>query len=358
MKRKLRAWFKFSWRDTIAMVVILTMATVLCFFLRIYDEGNDYVSMIFILMVFLIATTTEGYAYGIISSCIGVLLVNFFFTYPFFHFNFTLAGYPLTILSMLVVSIATSTLTTKAKFSAQAHLETEREKTRANLLRAISHDLRTPLTGILGASSAILEHDNSLTAQDRLGLVQDIQNDAQWLIRMVENLLTITRMDDQDAKVVKTAEPGEEILEASVLKFKKQHPDWKVTVSMPEELLMIPMDAVLMEQVLMNLMENVVDHGKGADRIWACLSRERSMGVFTVRDNGCGIDPAVLPQIFAGTMSASYGKSGDRKRNMGIGLSVCFTIVQAHNGTLEANNVKEGGAQFRIALPLEEDIDE
>ena len=357
--KKLRGGMKFSGRDTVLAMAILLGAVGVSLALEIFDENRYYASMIFVLAVFLIARTTEGYFYGIAASLGSMLLVNFLFTYPYYAFNFTISGYPIAILSMLVVSMTTSTLTSQAKHSAEVRLEAEREKTRSNLLRAVSHDLRTPLTGILGASSAILENDDTISKQERLGLLQDINDDAQWLIRMVENLLTITRIDEQSAaQVIKTPEAAEEILEAAVAKFRRLQPQWQVSVQVPEDFLMIPMDAMLIEQVLMNLMENVVYHGDGADQIWVSLGREGGNGVFTVRDNGCGIDPVRLPDIFQGHMTANYGRDGDRKRNMGIGLSACYTIVQAHGGTMTAENLPDGGAEFRVSLPLEEDQNE
>lgn len=357
--KSLRAGMKFSVRDFLVTLTILLGAVGISFLLGVFDENRYYALVIFVLAVFLIARTTEGYFYGMAASLLSMLLVNFLFTYPFFAFNFTITGYPITFLSMLMVSMTTSTLTYQAKRSTEIRLEAEREKTRSNLLRAVSHDLRTPLTGILGASSAILENDDTINQQERLKLLQGICDDAQWLIRMVENLLTITRMDEQSgAQLVKTPEAAEEILEAAVAKFRRQQPDWQVSVQVPEEFLMIPMDAMLMEQVLMNLMENVVHHGDGADRIWISLKREGNNGVITVQDNGCGVDPARMPDIFAGHMTANYGRDGDRKRNMGIGLSVCRTIVQAHGGTMTAENLPEGGAAFRVSLPMEEDQNE
>lgn len=351
---ELRNGLKFSVRDTLMMLGILTVMTAISFALQIFDQNTDYAAMLFVLAVFLIARMTDGYVYGITASLVSVLLVNFLFTYPNYHFNFTLSGYPIAILSMLVVSVTTSALTTKAKRNAEAQLEAEREKTRSNLLRAVSHDLRTPLTGILGASSAILENDEHLTRHERLELLQDVRDDAQWLIRMVENLLAITRMDGScGARVVKTPEAAEEVLEVAVGKFRKQFPTWKVEVRVPEEFLLVPMDAVLMEQVLMNLMENAVRHGVGATRIWVSLQRRGDEAVFTVQDDGCGIDPSLLPRIFDGKTS-SAGSAGDRKRNMGIGLSVCHTIVCAHGGTMKAENAAQGGAVFRFCLPLEE----
>lgn len=354
-KEWLRQEIRFSVRDTVVTLGILAATTVLSFGLSVFDQDTGYASMLFVLAVFLIARFTDGYFYGVIASLGGVLLVNFLFTYPNFAFDFTLTGYPIAILSMLAVSVATSTLTTQAKRSAETKVEAEREKTRSNLLRAVSHDLRTPLTGILGASSTILENDGQLSPEERLSLLRDVRDDAQWLIRMVENLLTITRMDEtRGAKVVKTPEAGEEVLEAAVIKFKKQFPGWKLYVQIPEEFLMIPMDVVLIEQVVMNLLENVVNHGEGADEIHLTLERQSSNAVFSVRDNGCGIQPTILPKIFDGKVS-SAGSSGDSKRNMGIGLSVCQTIIKAHGGAMSAENAPDGGAIFRFVLPLEEE---
>ena len=355
---ELQKFVKFSVRDTLVTAGILVAMTAVSFSLQVFDQNTDYASMLFVLAVFLIARMTDGYFYGIAASLASVLLVNFLFTYPNFRFNFTLSGYPIAILSMLAVSVTTSALTTQAKRSAEARLEVEREKTRSNLLRAVSHDLRTPLTAILGATSAILENDDQLSVQERQALLQDVRDDAQWLIRMVENLLTITRMDDsRSAKVIKTEEAAEEVVEAAVGKFRKQFPGWSVSVRVPEEFLLVPMDAVLIEQVLMNLLENVVSHGAGADQIRIDLERAGTNAAFSVRDNGCGIEPSLLPRIFDGKTTAA-GAGGDRKRNMGIGLSVCYTIIKAHGGTMRAENQQEGGAVFRFELPLEETDDE
>lgn len=353
-KNWLKNSMKFSAKDSMLTIGILVATTTLSFALQVFDQSSDYASMLFVLAVFLIARMTEGYFYGIASSLGSVLLVNFLFTHPNFCFNFTLSGYPVAILCMLAVSVTTSALTSRAKYLTHTQIEVEREKTRSNLLRAISHDLRTPLTGILGASSAILENDDHLTKEERMSLLQDVNDEAQWLIRMVENLLTITRMDsEKSAKVLKTPEAAEEILEAAAAKFRKQFPHWKISLQVPDEFLMIPMDAVLIEQVLFNLMENAVSHAAGADQIWVSLERRSSDGVFSVRDNGCGIDPSVLPDIFEGKISTA-GNSADRKRNMGIGLSVCHTIIRAHGGAMKAENGKAGGAVFCFTLPLEE----
>lgn len=325
-----------------------------CVLLRQIDDGEIYVSELFLLAVFLISRFTSGYFYGIISACISVLAVNYIFTFPYFAFNFTISGYPLTILCMLAVSVATSTMTTQIKRQGALRIEAEREKTRGNLLRAVSHDLRTPLTSILGASSAILENEEILPREERLKLVGEIRDDSQWLIRMVENLLSITRIDGQgETKLYKKPEAAEELVSAAVIQFRKRFPQPPVEVRVPDELLLVPMDGMLIEQVLINLLENAVVHAHGATRIELTVTAGEGEAVFSVRDNGCGIDPGLLPHVFESGVSVGGEGPGDGKRNLGIGLSVCQTIIHAHSGRMSAANPPEGGALFQFTLPLE-----
>ncbi len=345
------------WVNLLRTFIFLGAATGICFSILMID-GNAYVSMVFILSVFLTARYTDGFWYGVGASLVSVLMVNYLFTYPFLNFNFTLSGYPLTILCMLVVSTVTSMLTSQNKNQESIRIEAEKEKTRSNLLRAVSHDLRTPLTSILGAISAVADNDEVISREERLGLLGDAQEDARWLIKMVENLLTITRIDaDESAEIYKEPQAVEEVIASAVSKYRKRFTTPLLTVKIPSELLMVPMDAVLIEQVVSNLLENAVLHGKGADRIELEVYRENHNAIFEVRDNGAGIPANVLPHVLEGYFKKSYEESGDCKRNMGIGLSVCNTIVRAHSGTMSAFNKQGGGgAVFRFALPLGEEF--
>lgn len=360
MKNKLCSLpFPNAVKNTLITASILLLAAVLCLLLRRFSGDTNgytnYVSLIFILAVFLTARFTSGYLPGIAASFLSVLAVNYIFTYPFFAFNFTLAGYPIVMLSMFAVSLTTSALTSKAKQSQLIKIEIEKEKTRSNLLRAVSHDLRTPLTSILGSVSTIIEHDSALSDEDRLALLCGVQDDAQWLIHMVENLLAITRIDGENrAQIVKYPEAAEEIVSDAVRKFRKRFPDQSVSSMVPDELFMIPMDGVLIEQVLINLLENAVLHGKTADKILLSVTQDRDFAVFEVRDNGVGLVPDILEKIQTGTYISSEESTSADKRNMGIGLSVCRTIIHAHGGLIQAENAKSGGAVFRFTLPLKE----
>ena len=336
-----------SGRDMAIAFGLYLAAVVLCLFLRNIDLHQDttYVAVIFLLDVFLTAYWTNGYILGILTAVAGVFSVDYIFTYPYWHISFTLTGFPLTFLVMMTISVLTAAVTSRAKQTEAVRREAEREKMYADLLRAVSHDIRTPLTGIVGATNVLLEQDGELTAEQRQQLLRSTNEDAQWLIRIVENLLSITRINNsEEARVKKAPEAAEE-----------HYPNVQVHVSVPDELMLVPMDPLLIEQVLVNLMENAVIHGD-TSRIDVTLAQEGENAVFTVSDNGRGIPLHLLSKLFDG--SARSDRSSDGKRSMGIGLSVCRTVVHAHGGTIRGENKKEGGACFTVTLPMKGDENE
>lgn len=342
--------FPFSWRDLLVSAGILFCAVELCILLRMADSSDGFASPIFVLAVLLVSRLTSGYLFGLVAAVLGVIGVNYIFTYPYWAFNFTLSGYPLTFLTFLMVSVITSALTTKTKQQERLRAENEKEKMRANLLRSVSHDIRTPLTSIAGSSSAMLENPD-LSAAQRAELLQDIRDEAQWLIQVVENLLSITRIGDDQARITTQPEAAEEILGSVVRKFRKRFPAVTVEVRAPEDLLLVPMDPILIEQVLSNLLENAVLHGRTTAHVRLSVQRCGRLARFSVADDGAGIPPKELPTLFDGTLHGSETPAGDGKRNMGLGLSVCLAIVRAHGGTMEARNL-DRGAEFSFCLPL------
>lgn len=353
--KKLPEIFPLSVRDISAFFFIMAFSFIICGILQWFGESESYVSMLFILAVFLTSRFTSGYFFGILASFLGVFGVNYVFTYPYFAFNFTLSGYPLTFLSMFSVSIITCTMTTRLLEHEKIKRDIEREKIRANLLRSVSHDLRTPLTTIIGAASAVLENGDMFTEEKRKELLSGIVDEATWLVRMVENLLSITKINSETAKIATRDEVAEEIIDEAVRKFKTRFPGMSVKVSIPEEVLIAPMDAILIEQVLINLMENAASHGKTTTRIDVSLSRSGKNVCFSVSDNGSGIPAEFLDCIFKDTAMYRTQSPGDATKNMGIGLSVCSSIVRSHGGTISAKNRPTGGAAFRFTLPMKED---
>lgn len=327
------------------------------FFLLSHNAANA--AIIYVLATVLVARNTEGYVPGIFASLFSVAFINYIFTYPYMALNFTLDGYPITFVGMTIISSVTSTLTTHLKDQTQTlnereHMlmEAEKEKMRANLLRAISHDLRTPLTSIIGSASSYLEQGAFLTDSDKSHLVETISDDAQWLLHMVENLLSVTRINDQTASVKTIPEPLEEVVSSALQRFHKRLPDARVHVQIPADFIMIPMDATLIEQVLINLLENAVYHSGSSLPIDLSVDLDRSQAYFHVRDYGLGIQPNTLDTLFDGYTS-TQNRSSDSHKGMGIGLSICRTIINAHHGQIFAANHSDG-AELTFTLPLGE----
>lgn len=344
--------FPISLRDFLIFAGIFSCAIGVCALLRVADSSDGFASPVFVLAVLLISRFTNGYLFGTLAALLSVVCINYIFTYPYWAVNFTLSGYPLTFLTMLGVSLVTCTMTTKIKEQERLRVESEKEKMRANLLRSVSHDIRTPLTSIVGATSAVLETPG-LSPEEQRAFLEDAREEAQWLIRLVENLLSITRIGGESEQLAKQEEAAEEILGEAAYKFRRRFPQIQVAVSAPDELLLVPMDAILIEQVLSNLLENAAIHGGTTTKINLSVRREGNEAVFVVQDNGRGIPARELPLLFDGTLKHSETPAGDGKRNMGLGLSVCMAIVRAHGGTMHAKNLSDG-AEFSFRLPVPE----
>lgn len=337
------------------VVCVLMLAYFLSYYIQFEFETDSLVPMVFVLGVFFIALRTEGYFWGVVSSLVGVMLVNFAFTAPFFQIDFITPVNLFAAAVMLVIAIVTSTLTTKIKQQEKIKMESEKERMRGNLLRAVSHDLRTPLTSIYGATSVIMENYDSLNKEKQMKLLGEIHADSQWLIRMVENLLSVTRIDDSITKISMVPVALDELIDSVIVKFNKHYPKQPVKVEVPDEFVSISMDAILIQQVLMNIMENAVFHAKGMTELILSVHIENSKAVFEVKDDGCGVPEEKLTQIFTGYLEREGNIPTDGSRNnMGIGLSVCSTIIKAHGGTIFAKNREEGGAIFGFKLDIEE----
>ena len=324
---------------------------------KLYDLHMP-IPAIFTLAVFLISRYTERYIYGVMGSLLSMLAVNFAFTFPYFRFNFIIVENLVSAIVMLIISIMTGVLTTELKMQEKIRVETEKEKMRANLLRAISHDLRTPLTTIYGSSSAMTENAECLSKEQMAELAEGIKEDAQWLIGMVENLLSVTKIDNGGVKLIKTPVVLEELIDSVIVRFKKRYPRQEVQIEIPDEFINIPMDAVLMTQVIVNMLENAVQHAKGMETLKLRVLTKDDLAVFEIIDDGCGIPKERMDRIFTGYFEQKDLPADNQKRNMGIGLSVCASVIKAHDGEISVENLKEGGCCFRFTLKMEEEGDE
>ena len=496
MKNK---WLK---SNLFRFLILLGSATLASSFLFVTAGNSTNCAIFYMLAIFLISRYTTGYIWGVLASIVGVIAVNFLFTYPYLQIDFLRDGYPITFIGMLTVSLITSTTAThlntqkqealnrekmlekinhfnnhllsakdrkgmlklsisflselnqsnvlfvpieleKEPFSdfslndnvrtpvdlnnsviqecikntldsnelitlteeemyytflpisssihkwgtlvlyskhpqtAQLELnrlmipqlslslehysliehhqtllmDSEKEKMRSNLLRAISHDLRTPLTGIIGSSSTYLEAKDYLNEASKDKLIGGILEDANWLLNMVENLLTITKISQETALVKKVPEPIEEVVSEALMRFQKRYPESKVIVKIPDEFLMVPMDATLIEQVIINLLENAIKHSSSTKATEFTVENKETEIAFSIKDFGQGIPNDRLDSIFDGSPISTNDKN-DRKKGMGIGLTICKTIILAHQGRILASNHSEG-AIFSFYLPIE-----
>ena len=335
------------------MVFTLLAAFAMNLFLQYQFETYTMTPMVFVLGVFLVSCRTKGYFWGVAASLISVLAVNYAFTYPFWAFDLISPECISSAVVMLIVATLTGALTTKIKEQERVRYEAERERMRSNLLRAVSHDLRTPLTSIYGACSAMIENYDDITKEKKLKLLGDMRNDSQWLVRMVENLLSVTRIDNRKVRLSKNDTVLEELIDAVLVKFRKHYPQYTVQVRLPDEFISIPMDAILIQQVLMNLLENAVFHAHGMRNLWLTVEIKNTKAVFTIADDGCGIPVSRMNRLFTGLLDSQEPTDNSRS-NMGIGLSVCAAIVTAHGSEITARNKPEGGAEFSFALEMEE----
>ncbi len=340
--------------DVFLTVIILAFSYGISFLFQKIDV-SEQITTLFAFSVFLVSLFTDGYAYGIIATVVSVLIINYAFTYPYFNMDFTIPANIISAIIMLIILVLTSAFTTKMKEWQRIKAESEGERMRANLLRAVSHDLRTPLTTIYGASSSIINNYEKLSDTQKLQMTGGIKEDSEWLIRMVENLLSITRFDSGNVKLIKTPTVLEELIDSVILKFKKRYPEQCVELDIPEELVVIPMDAILIEQVILNLLENSVHHAEGFTRLSLRVFVLGNRAIFEVSDDGCGIAAEKLDRIFTGYLDSKESSSDFKPRNAGIGLSVCATIIKAHGGSISAENAKGGGAVFRFSLEIEEE---
>lgn len=235
----------------------------------------------------------------------------------------------------------------------KAAILAKNEQLRANLLRTISHDLRTPLTSISGNASNLLANDQKMDPQTRQQIFTDIYEDSLWLINLVENLLAITRIEGGQVNLNSSVELMEEVISEALRHVNRRGKEYDIRVNYKQELILAQIDAKLIVQVIINLVDNAIKYTPKGSVIEIGCRQEGKLVIVTVADNGPGILDEQKERIFEMFYCGSH-RVADSRRSMGLGLALCKTIVTAHGGTISVSDNRPQGSIFTFTLPAGE----
>lgn len=312
---------------------------------------------VYILGVLIISIITSSWMYSFLASVISVLAFNFLFTVPRFTLRAYDPSYPVTFGIMFLVALITGSLASRmkeyARESAQASMQIEKEQLRADLLRSISHDLRTPLTSISGNASNLLSNENEFSQETRMQIYGDIYDDSMWLIKLVENLLSVTRIEDGRMDLRMSAELMDEVIAEAMRHTDRNRAGRKIEVSSDEEFILGKMDARLIVQVVINLVDNAVKYTPEGAQIRIHTGKKDGMVVVSVSDTGSGIPDEQKSKVFE-MFYTGTNRAADGRRSLGLGLGLCRSIIRAHGGEIWVSDNKPQGAVFTFTLPAEE----
>lgn len=236
---------------------------------------------------------------------------------------------------------------------AEADLLAKNEKLRANLLRAISHDLRTPLTSISGNAGILMTNSDTICEEKKLTLYTAIYDDSMWLINLVENLLSVTRLEDGSMHLNSSAQLMDEVIDEALQHIDRKSVEHKLVVHQPDDFLMVKMDARLIIQVIINMVDNAIKYTPKGSEIVITTARDGNHIVVSIADDGGGIPNEAKKRIFDMFYTVGTGIA-DSHRSLGLGLALCKSIINAHGGEISVFDNKPKGAVFRFTLPAEE----
>ena len=240
-----------------------------------------------------------------------------------------------------------------AKEKEAVELLAQKEQLRANLLRSISHDLRTPLTSISGNASNFLSNGDSMDEATKRQLFTDIYDDSMWLINLVENLLSVTRLEENRLNINLNSELVADVIEEALKHINRKSALYHIEVDSDDDFLLARMDAKLVVQVIINIVDNAIKYTPEGSTIRIHSKRAGDFAEISIADNGSGISDEAKPRIFDMFYSGA-NKIADSRRSLGMGLSLCKSIVTAHGGTISVADNPPHGTVFTFTLPIEE----
>lgn len=343
--------------DIVKSIGMIVIASAISYVFWKHGMSESNIVMMYILGVLFTAAITTHQIYSLISSLISVFVFNFLFTEPRYTLSAYEKEYPVTFITMFIAAFLTGSLAIRLKkqaaLAAEAEMAVQKEQMRANLLRSISHDLRTPLTSISGNASNLLSNEVQFDVETRRQLYADIYDDSMWLINLVENLLAITRIEDGKMDIRMSTELLDEIITEALKHISRNRTEHKISYQPSADFVLVKADAKLIVQVVINIVDNAIKYTQKGSEIVITTQRREDKAFVCISDNGPGIPDDIKSQVFEMFYSGATDIA-DSRRSLGLGLALCKTIVEAHGGELTLSDRIPHGAVFTFSLPAEE----
>ncbi len=343
-----RVWPGYAW---MAVAVVLSTLIGLAMESR-FDVVN--IAMVYLLAVVVIALRFSRGA-AIICAALSVATFDFTFVPPAGAFTVDDIQYLFTFSIMLAVALVISELMDRGRRHAAAEtaltVAAETERVRSTLLASISHDLRTPLAVIAGASSSLAEEGDKLKPEERKALAQSVYGQARDMSELVTKVLQMTRLDEGFIELRRDWTSVSEITGSVLARLEERLTGHLLVVDIPPDLPLVRADAILIEQALTNLVENAARHTPAGTAVRVSAERRSNELVISVEDRGPGIDERDLEHVFAKFHRGSGQHAGT---GVGLGLAICRAVVGLHGGRVWGERPAGGGAAFRFTLPVED----
>ncbi len=297
----------------------------------------------------LVVTTQFGIGPAVVAAAVGVLAFDYVFVPPALAFALPNLESGLNLVVMVAVTAVASVLAARLRRQAEdARRQAEVERLRNALLSALSHDLRTPLTALVGASAALC--DERLESNERRQFSRMVADEAQRLNRLVVNLLELTRLESGRVRPKQVLQAIDEVIGSALCRLERQLEGRRVHTDVPQEIPLVAFDPVLIEQVIINLVENVLRHAGNESPIDVAVRLEKGDVLIEISDRGPGVPPGAEERVFDKLYRVPAPGRGDG--GVGLGLTICRAIVAAHDGRIWLANRSGGGAVVRFTLPV------
>lgn len=348
---------KFSMPDFLKTMLILLLVLAISFLFDTIHLPEINIYTMFVLGILLTAMVTASEFYSVISAICGVLLFNYLFAEPRFSIQAYHYGYPITFITLLAAALIVGSLAGKSRRNSrqreEATLQMKNEQLRSNLLRSISHDLRTPLTTISGDASLLCGQYGQLSEDKAKELLSDISDNAEWLLNSVENLLSVTRIEDGRMNIQMHPESVDEVISEALSHITDRSKQHTIHYRQNDELLLAKMDVRLILQVIINLVDNALKYTPKDSVIDVWSYRQDGYIYIAVADNGPGIADEEKEKLFDMFYTTSFG-TADGRRGLGLGLPLCRMIIHVHGGEITVRDNVPHGTIFTFTLPKEE----